>query len=89
MPHSAAAAAISAAFIYALVTGRWTEGQDIREYGAAVGGLVVGGLIAAPFAGLIAKRVPRRVLMTAVGVLVVWRVETRREGREEVGAAGA
>lgn len=62
--------AISAAFVYALITGRWTEGQDIRAYGSAVGGLVVGGLIAAPFAGLIAKRVPRRILMTAVGVLV-------------------
>lgn len=63
--------AISAAFVWALVTGRWTEADNLMKHGAAVAGLVVGGLIAAPFAGLIAKRVPRRALMTAVGVLVV------------------
>lgn len=62
---------ISAAFVYALLTGRWSEAGDLRQYGSAVGGLVVGGLIAAPFAGLIVKRVPGRALTWAVGVLIL------------------
>ena len=63
--------AVSATFVWALITGHWEEAGALQNHAAAVGGLVVGGLIAAPFAGLIAKRVPRRALMTAVGVLVV------------------
>jgi uncharacterized membrane protein YfcA len=33
-------------------------------------GLLIGGLIAAPFGGLLAKRVPARLLMAMVGVLL-------------------
>lgn len=33
-------------------------------------GILVGGLIAAPFGGLLAKRVPARTLMGLVGVLL-------------------
>jgi uncharacterized protein len=33
--------------------------------------LVLGGVLAAPFGGWVVKRVPARVLMTAVGVLIV------------------
>jgi uncharacterized membrane protein YfcA len=54
--------AISATFVWAIVTGHWS----------AIGGLVVGGLIAAPFAGLITKRVPRRALTYAVGGLLIF-----------------
>ena len=32
--------------------------------------LLIGGLIAAPFGGLLAKRVPARLLMAMVGVLL-------------------
>lgn len=63
--------AISATFVWALVSGRWEEAGALQNHAAAVGGLVVGGLIAAPFAGLIVKRVPRKVLAYAVGVLLV------------------
>ena len=66
-----AAAAISAAFVWTLVTGHWREAGALQDQGAAVAGLVIGGLVAAPFAGLIAKRLPRRVLAVAVGVLLV------------------
>lgn len=62
---------ISAAFLYALASGRWSEAGDLRQYGLAVGGLVAGGLIAAPFAGLIVKRVPARAMTWAVGVLIL------------------
>lgn len=63
--------AISATFVWALVTGRSDELGELREYATAVGGLIVGGLIAAPLAGVIAKKAPRRLLTVLVGVLVI------------------
>ncbi|WP_297803280.1 sulfite exporter TauE/SafE family protein [uncultured Brevundimonas sp.] len=63
--------AVSATFVWALVTGHWEEAGALENHAAAVGGLVVGGLIAAPFAGLIVKKVPRSVLTYAVGILLV------------------
>ena len=63
--------AISAAFVWALVTGRWSDVGALHDHAAAVGGLIVGGLLAAPFAGLIVKRVPRRTLSLAVGGLLI------------------
>ncbi|CAN7350013.1 sulfite exporter TauE/SafE family protein [Brevundimonas sp. LjRoot202] len=65
------AVAISAAFVWALLSGHWRDADALQNHAAAVGGLVVGGLAAAPFAGLIAKRVPRRMLTYAVGVLLL------------------
>jgi uncharacterized membrane protein YfcA len=62
--------AISAAFLVALMTGRWAGGA-LEDHGAAIGGLIVGGLIAAPFAGGITKRIPARLLTYAVGILIV------------------
>lgn len=63
--------AVSATFVWALITGHWEEAGALQNHAAAVGGLVVGGLIAAPFAGLIVKKVPRKVLAYAVGGLLV------------------
>ena len=63
--------AISATFVWALVTGHWEEAGALKNHAAAVGGLVVGGLIAAPFAGLIVKKIPRKVLTYAVGGLLL------------------
>lgn len=63
--------AVSATFVWALVTGHWCEAEGLKNHAAAVGGLVVGGLIAAPFAGLIVKKVPRKVLTYAVGILLI------------------
>ncbi|HYC68293.1 sulfite exporter TauE/SafE family protein [Brevundimonas sp.] len=65
------AVAISAAFVWALLSGHWREAGALQNHAAAVGGLVVGGLAAAPFAGLIAKRVPRKMLTYAVGGLLL------------------
>ena len=62
---------ISAAFLYALLTGRWSDAGDLRQHAVAVGGLVVGGLIAAPFAGLIVKRVPAQAMTWAVGIVIL------------------
>ena len=44
---------------------------NIREGGMAIYGGVIGGLIAAPFAGLIVKKIPRKVLTYAVGFLLL------------------
>lgn len=63
--------AVSATFVWALVTGHWSEAEALRDHATAVAGLVVGGLCAAPFAGLIVKKVPRKVLAYAVGFLLV------------------
>ena len=63
--------AISATFVWALITGHWEEAGALQNHAAAVGGLVVGGLIAAPFAGLIVKMAPRKALTYAVGGLLI------------------
>jgi uncharacterized membrane protein YfcA len=64
--------AISAAFVWALVSGHWQEAGALQNHFSAVAGLVVGGLIAAPFAGLIVKKIPRKVLTYAVGFLLLF-----------------
>jgi uncharacterized membrane protein YfcA len=64
--------AISATFVWSLVTGHWEEAGALENHASAVAGLIVGGLIAAPFAGLITKKVPRRALTYAVGVLLLF-----------------
>ncbi|HZV83349.1 MAG TPA: sulfite exporter TauE/SafE family protein [Brevundimonas sp.] len=63
--------AISATFVWALLSGHWADAGALEHHASAIGGLVAGGLIAAPFAGLITKRVPRRVLAYAVGVVLL------------------
>ncbi len=63
--------AISATFVWALVTGHWEQAGALENHAAAVGGLVVGGLLAAPFAGWITKAVPQRALTYAVGSLLI------------------
>lgn len=63
--------AISATFVWSLVTGHWQDAGAIQDHFSAVAGLVVGGLIAAPFAGYIVKKIPRRVLTYAVGGLLL------------------
>lgn len=63
--------AISATFVWSLITGHWREADHLQNHLTAVAGLVAGGLIAAPFAGMIAKRVPARALTYAVGVLLI------------------
>lgn len=63
--------AVSAAFLVALLTGNWKDADGISEHITAVAGLIMGGLIAAPFAGLITKHIPVRVFTWIVGTVVV------------------
>lgn len=75
------AVATSIAFLTALITGRWEQADDLLTHAWAVGGLIAGGVLAAPFASLITRFLPVRGMMWAVGALVVglcgyqfWRV---------------
>ena len=63
-------AAVSAAFLTALMTGHWVEADGLMTYGWAVGGLVAGGVIAAPMAGYVITIIPQKYLMVAVGALI-------------------
>lgn len=63
--------AISATFVWSLVTGHWREADALENHFSAVAGLVVGGLLAAPFAGWITKAVPQRALTYGVGGLLI------------------
>lgn len=64
-------ASISATFIIALATGHWEDAGDLTQNAAAVAGLIVGGLCAAPLAGYAVKRISPRTLGIAVGILVL------------------
>jgi uncharacterized membrane protein YfcA len=52
---------ISIAFLSAL---------DLSQYGRVVLGLIIGGALAAPLAGLFSRLLPARILMTMVAVVV-------------------
>ncbi len=62
---------ISASFVIALLTGHWEDAGELMTHAPAVGGLVAGGVLAAPLAGYAVKIVPTRLLGTFVGVLIV------------------
>jgi uncharacterized protein len=62
---------ISAAFLAALLSGHWEQADALATHAASVAGLVVGGLIAAPFAGIVVKLAPVRALTFVVGGVVV------------------
>lgn len=65
------AVAVSTAFLVALVTGRWASAVELVDHAWAIGGLIAGGVAAAPLAGWITKVLPVRGLMWIVGLLVV------------------
>lgn len=64
-------ATISAAFLAALLSGHWKEAEGLGQHLSAVGGLILGGLLAAPLAGLVVRIAPIRTLTFAVGGLVL------------------
>lgn len=63
--------AISAAFLYAIATGRLEVLGGLQGHLTAVGGLVLGGLAAAPLAGFVTRIIPARILMGLVGGVVI------------------
>lgn len=63
--------AISATFIWTMMTGRMEIEGGIAQALAALAGLVAGGLVAAPLAGYVTKIAPARLLLGAAAVLVI------------------
>jgi uncharacterized protein len=63
-------AAISVAFLTAILTGHWEESEGLASHAVAVGGLIVGGIIAAPMAGYVLRIIPAKQLMVTVGILI-------------------
>jgi uncharacterized membrane protein YfcA len=63
--------AISATFLIALLSGHWADADGLTDHAVAVAGLIVGGLCAAPLAGFVVSRVPAKLLLYGVGVLIV------------------
>ncbi|MGB8811632.1 MAG: sulfite exporter TauE/SafE family protein [Paracoccaceae bacterium] len=62
--------AVSMAFLTAALTGHWQDADNLNNHLSAIGGLIVGGVLAAPLAGYVTRLVPSRQLMILVGVLI-------------------
>lgn len=62
---------ISLTFLFALLTGHWEEAGAWTDNLTAVAGLIVGGLFAAPLAGLMVKTLRETLLLRLVGILIV------------------
>lgn len=73
------AAATSAAFLASLLTGHW-QTSGLGDLVWSVGGLIAGGVVAAPIAGWMTKVLPLRMLTWVVGILVIvlatWQLAT-------------
>lgn len=67
------AVAISAAFLWTIATGRFNlgAGTEWANAVAAISGLILGGLVAAPLAGYVTKIAPARFLLGAAAFLVI------------------
>lgn len=63
--------AISTAFIWTMVTGRLEIEGGFASAAAALLGLILGGVVAAPLAGYVTKMAPARVLLGLAAVLVI------------------
>ncbi|MEO9131137.1 MAG: sulfite exporter TauE/SafE family protein [Sphingomonas sp.] len=57
-------------FLTATISATFIATMGFAAFTLQTAGLLIGGLIAAPFGGLLAKRVPARALMAMVGVLL-------------------
>lgn len=63
--------AISTAFIWTMITGRLEIEGGIASAAAALIGLILGGIVAAPLAGYVTKVAPARILLGLAAVLVI------------------
>jgi uncharacterized membrane protein YfcA len=61
---------VSISFLVALLTGHWEEAGDLSTHALSVLGLIAGGILAAPLAGYAVKRIPERLLLRIVGLLI-------------------
>lgn len=63
--------AISTAFLWTLLTGRFELEGGAAAGAASLAGLILGGLVAAPLAGFVTKVAPARILLGGASVLVI------------------
>lgn len=63
--------AVALSFLIALVSGHWDDAGAVSANLAAIAGLIVGGLLAAPLAGLVVKVAHETVLLRTVGILII------------------
>ena len=63
--------AITAAFIWTMLTGRLELEGGAASAIASLAGLVIGGVVAAPLAGYVTKIAPARLLLGAAAILVI------------------
>jgi uncharacterized protein len=65
--------AISATFIATILSGRMELGDasKVAQGAAALAGLIMGGMVAAPLAGYVTRMAPARVLLGAAAILVI------------------
>ncbi|MER8485670.1 sulfite exporter TauE/SafE family protein [Mesorhizobium sp. M1322] len=62
---------VSLTFLFASLTGHWEEAGELAENLIAVAGLILGGVIAAPMAGLMVKSIAEKTLLRLVGILII------------------
>ena len=62
--------AVSTTFLATLLSGHWVSSAGLSGQVASIGGLIAGGLIAAPFAGWMVKTISETVLLRIVGAVV-------------------
>ncbi|MBP2238501.1 putative membrane protein YfcA [Sinorhizobium kostiense] len=64
------ALSVSLSFLAAFVTGHWQPVGGLGNYLTSVGGLIIGGVLAAPLAGWMVKALKESTLLRLVGTLI-------------------
>jgi uncharacterized membrane protein YfcA len=68
--HSIGSASVCEFFVTAAISATFIVTLDLATYGQIVLGLILGGALAAPFAGWFSRTLPQRVLMSLVALVV-------------------
>jgi uncharacterized membrane protein YfcA len=68
--HAVGSSSLAEFLVTAAISGTFLAALDFASYGQVVLGLIIGGALAAPFAGWFSRILPQRVLLGAVAVVV-------------------
>jgi uncharacterized protein len=68
--HAVGSSSLAEFLVTAAISGTFLATLDFASYGRVVLGLIIGGALAAPFAGWFSRVLPQRVLLGAVAVVV-------------------
>jgi uncharacterized membrane protein YfcA len=64
------ALSVSLSFLATVLTGHWEQAGVFRDHLTSIGGLITGGVLAAPFAGWVVKALREKTLLRLVGSLI-------------------